>query len=109
MALINFSNVSVLLDRSLKTMAIKEGIEVKTFKKDRGLLLHCTNADEFTLIQFGFDNRTVVGDASKIKKAFKKALQKEFPRSNKAWVEHLVGVESPFDVQPHHKPQMSLF
>ena len=90
-------------------MDIKEAIEIKTFKKDRGLLLYRSGIDQFTFIQFGFDNRTVIGDATKMKKTFKKALQKEFPRSNKAWVDHLVGVESPLDIQPHHKPQMALF
>ena len=107
--MIHISNVMPLIDKQLKTMATKEVVHFKTFKKDRGFILYRQDSELFQLIEHGFKNTSFSGDADKIKKQAKKTLKREFPRSNKVWVEYFEEVENPSDIQVHHSKQMSLF
>lgn len=107
--MIHISQVVPLIDKQLKEMAVKEAIQFKTFKKDRGFMVYRIDVEQFQLIENGFNNTSVVGDADKIRKQTKKSLKREFPRSNKVWVEHFHDVDCPFDIKAHHSKQMSLF
>lgn len=109
MALIPMGQVIHKIEYQLKNMAIQEAIEVKTYKKDRGFILHRSSEQEFTLVQFGYQNQTITTVKNEIKKACKKALKVEFPRSNQAWVQYYQGVEDPTNIKPHHQQQMALF
>ncbi|MGR5066487.1 hypothetical protein [Photobacterium sp. DNB22_13_2] len=109
MHMIHISQVLPLIDKQLKQMHPKEVVQFKTFKKDRGFMIYRANAEQFQLVENGFNNASFAGDADKIKKQAKKSLKREFPRSNKVWVEYFQEVDCPLDIKPHHSKQMSLF
>lgn len=106
--MIHISQVLPLINKQLNTMQPKEAVQLKTFKKDRGFLLYCIALDEFMIVENGFNNTTFNGDANQIKKQAKKCLKREFPRSNKVWVEYYEGVDSPFEIGSQHTKQLSL-
>lgn len=107
--MIHLSQVLPLIDKLVGSMNAKEAVHFKTYKKDRGFILYCVREGDFQIIENGYRDETYQGDAVKIRKQAKKTLQREFPRSNNAWVEYFQGVESPHDIKPHHAKQMNLF
>ena len=107
--MIHISQVLTLLENHLKSIEPKEVIHFKTYKKDRGFLIYCLGDGEFQLIEHGFKNSTFSGDASKMVKQAKRSLQREFPRSNTAWVEYYQDVDSPLAINHKHSRQNHLF
>ena len=107
--MIHISNVLPLLDSQLKVLQPKEAVRFKTYKKDRGFLIYCIEPSQFQLVEHGFTHTSFTGDLSGIKKQARKALKREFPRSNMVWVEYLQHIDSPFNVDASHSTQGSLF
>ncbi|MGI2258044.1 hypothetical protein [Shewanella sp. GXUN23E] len=107
--MIPISQVLPLVDKHLKHMAANEAVRFKTYKKDRSILIYCRAMGEFSLIEQGFHHHTCTGDRHSILKQTKKALQREFPRSNTAWVEYFEQVDDPFNLTSAHNRQASLF
>lgn len=70
----------------LKKLPVGEGLELLTFKRDRGLRIRRTGEDAFTATEFGFHAETYEVDLKAMKKLLKAVLKREFPRSNKVRV-----------------------
>lgn len=109
MAKVHISQLHHTFQRALTDMVAGEAIEARTFKKDRGIVVLKQDGDHFIFKQFGFDNKTCVFDSMSLLKQLKKAIAKEFPRSNMAWIAHFEDVTSIETLSAEHNPQPSLF
>ncbi|MGF1756207.1 hypothetical protein L4C33_21790 [Vibrio makurazakiensis] len=107
--MVHISQVLPLINKHLKELKPQEAVQFKTYKKDRGFIIYCLNSSQFQIVENGFCNASTVLDSAKILKSAKKVLKREFPRSNKVWVEYFQNLESPFDIKATHSMQMSLF
>ncbi|CDT88087.1 conserved hypothetical protein [Vibrio coralliirubri] len=107
--MIHISQVLTLVEKHLKCLQPKEAVHFKTYKRDRGFLLYCLDDGHFQIIETGYHNHTFTGDVASTRKHVKKVLKREFPRSNKVWVEYYQAVDDPSNVNSAHTPQMTLF
>lgn len=67
----------------LKKLPVRHGLELLTFKRDRGLRICRTDESTFSATEFGFRTETNQTDLKGMKKLLKTVLKREFPRSNK--------------------------
>lgn len=67
----------------LKNLSIGSGIDLRTFKRDRSVIIRRTDDDIFSVIENGFTLETFTTDIKGMKKLLKTLLKREFPRSNK--------------------------
>ncbi|MFA0055809.1 hypothetical protein [Vibrio echinoideorum] len=107
--MIHISQVLTLVEKKLKCLQAKEAVHFKTYKRDRGFLLYCLGDAQCQTIETGYHNHTFTGDVASTRKHVKKVLKREFPRSNKVWVEYYQAVENPSNINSFHSPQMPLF
>lgn len=96
------------VEQELKSMPIKDAMEVRTYKKDRGFVLYRNDENQFILIEFGFEHGVTDGEAHQISKLIKQVIKREFPRSNQAWVQFYKQVNDPMQLK-NKQPQMALF
>ena len=80
--------VPTILSR-LKKLPPGHGLELLTFKRDRGMRIRRTGEDRFAATEFGFRTQTVEADLKGMKRVLKSVLKREFPRSNKVRVNTL--------------------
>ena len=73
----------------LKKLPVGQGLELLTFKRDRGLRIRRTGEDRFAATEFGFRDETVETDLKGMRRVLKSILKREFPRSNKVRVQAL--------------------
>ncbi len=109
MSLYLFSKLPHLFDSVFLTFKSGEAVEIRTFKKDRGILLLKLDDNTFQLKQFGYVDATFIGDKEKIKKALRKSIKKEFPRSHKVWLEYFFDVSADMSLCEKNKYQPDLF
>jgi hypothetical protein len=109
MKLYLFSKLPHLFDEVFLSFKNSEAVEIRTFKKDRGIILLKLSNDLFQLKQFGYVDTVLIGDSAKIQKSLKKAIKKEFPRSHKVWLEYYFDVDTDMVLSDKKKPQLSLF
>ncbi len=57
-------------------------VELKTFKKDRGLEIIRTEDDHIFLVETGYENKKIELEGSNMEKTIKDAFYREFPRSH---------------------------
>lgn len=107
--MIHISQVLTLVEKQLKYLQPKEAVHFKTYKRDRGFLLYCLGDTQFQIIETGYHNHTFTGDVTSTCKHVKKVLKREFPRSNKVWVEYYQAVDDPSNINNSHTPQVCLF
>ena len=75
--------VETLLGR-LKKLPLGHGLDMRTFKRDRGALFVRQGEDSFLVVQDGFEQQRHDNvPLGKMKKLIKGLLKKEFPRSTK--------------------------
>ena len=76
----------------LKKLPVGQGLELLTFKRDRGVRILRAGEDQFSVTEFGFHAETVRADLKGMKRIIKTVLKREFPRSNKVRILPLAGV-----------------
>lgn len=59
------------------------GLDVRTYKRDRGVRVRRMRDDRFEVVQDGFGHERFEVDAKKLKKLLKRLFRIEFPRSNR--------------------------
>lgn len=74
----------------LRKLPVGHGLELLTFKRDRGLRVRRIGEDRFTATEFGYQAGTVQADLKSMRRVLKTVLKREFPRSNKMRV-HALG------------------
>lgn len=69
--------------KRLKNLPINNYLDIRTYKRNRSVIIVKKKDDELLLIQNGYDRQTYSIKSSQLKKLLKTLLKKEFPRSNK--------------------------
>jgi len=67
----------------LKKLPIGHAIDLRTFKRNRSVVIARMGDDIFDVVQKGFGEDRFLIPLSKMKKLLKNLLKKEFPRSTK--------------------------
>lgn len=67
----------------LKKLAIGQGIDLRTYKRDRSVVITRMDEDAFAVEEDGFEKQRFETDLKGMKKLLGKLLKREFPRSNK--------------------------
>ena len=76
------SVIRVVLER-LKKLPIGHYLDLRTYKRDRSVLIVKRGEDDLLVVEDGFYKDSFTVDISKLKGLLKSMLKKEFPRSNK--------------------------
>ncbi|MGL1862809.1 MAG: hypothetical protein OCC46_09845 [Pseudodesulfovibrio sp.] len=71
------------LMRKLKKLPVGHAIDLRTYKRNRSVVIARTGDDEFDVVEKGFQEDRFLVPLSKMKKLLKNLLKKEFPRSTK--------------------------
>jgi predicted thioesterase len=69
--------------RKLKKLPVGHAVDLRTYKRNRSVVIRRTAADEFDVVENGFFQDRFQVDLSKMKKLLKTLFKKEFPRSTK--------------------------
>ncbi len=77
--------------RKLKKIPVGRGVDLRTYKRDRSVVIIRVSEDSFSVNEDGFENEHFRTDSKGLKKLFKKLLKREFPRSNKIRVYEVDG------------------
>jgi len=69
--------------RKLKKLPEGHAIDLRTYKRNRSVVIARTGEDEFDVVEKGFHEERFTMPLNKMKKLLKILLKKEFPRSTK--------------------------
>ena len=75
--------------KRLKKLPSDATISVKTYKRDRGFSLHRLADDQIEISEFGYNEQIFIIPLTGVKKSLKTIIRREFPRSNKVWLQQL--------------------
>lgn len=73
----------------VKKLSIGEGVDLRTFKRDRSVVIRKTADNSYVIHEDGFEKNRFESDCKGLKKLVKMLLKREFPRSNKVRVYQL--------------------
>lgn len=74
--------IETVLER-LKKLPMNHAIDLRTYKRNRSVIIKRTEDDEFLIIQNGYEQARYTEPFKKLRKLMKALLKKEFPRSTK--------------------------
>lgn len=69
--------------RKLKKLPMEHAIDLRTYKRNRSVVIKRIGEDEFNVVENGFFEERFLVSLAKMKKLLKILLKKEFPRSTK--------------------------
>lgn len=69
--------------RKLKTLPVGHAIDLRTYKRNRSVVIKRTADDVFDVVEQGFHEDRFLIPSAKLKKLLKLLLKREFPRSTK--------------------------
>lgn len=81
--MVDIKTIIPVVLKKIDAIAIGGRIELKTYKRDRGITIIKSAADQLKIIEDGFERNESTIPAAKLKKTLRSLLKKEFPRSNK--------------------------
>lgn len=67
----------------LKKLPVGHAIDLRTYKRNRSVVIARTGDDEFDVVENGFHEERFLVPLDRMKKLLKLLLKKEFPRSTK--------------------------
>lgn len=73
----------------LKKLPVGNGLDLRTFKRDRSVVIMKVDADKYEIEENGFEIYRFETDQKGLKKLLKTLLKREFPRSNRIRVYEL--------------------
>ncbi|MFP4657559.1 MAG: hypothetical protein ACLFMP_02600 [Desulfonatronovibrionaceae bacterium] len=71
------------VSKKLEKLPVGHCLDLRTYKRNRSVLIIKTGPDEFEFREDGFEKKNFTIQDQKIKSTLKKMLKREFPRSNK--------------------------
>lgn len=80
--------------RKLAKLPIGHALDLRTYKRNRSVLIKRTGDDAFDVVETGFSKDRFLVPLSKMKKLLKLLFKKEFPRSTKIRLYDLGPVEA---------------
>ncbi len=69
--------------RKLKKLPMGHAIDLRTYKRNRSVIIARTGVDEFDVVEKGFFEERFLIPLNRMKKLLKSLIKKEFPRSTK--------------------------
>ncbi|CCO23579.1 hypothetical protein [Maridesulfovibrio hydrothermalis] len=81
--------------RKIKKIHIKHGLDLRTYKRDRSIVVIRTGEDSFSVVVNGFCKENLSTDFKGLRKHLKRLFKQEFPRSNKIRVYNVNKDDSP--------------
>lgn len=81
--MINEVNLIETLENRLKKIPVGTCLDVRSYKRDRKILVIKKKEDELLIIEEGFSSRRYAVPVSAMKKLMKELIKREFPRSTK--------------------------
>ena len=94
MALINIDTVFNRTITNLLKLAPEAGIEILSYKRNRGISVFRLSEGEFRVIEHGYLEQELRLGPKELGKALKTIIKREFPRSRKVRVYNLAGAEN---------------
>jgi hypothetical protein len=83
MALVPIDSLRRQVLRIADKCVLHGGVELLSYKRDRGITLVRQDEDDFLVIENGFEQQEVVVDRSGLPRILKTLFKREFPRSHK--------------------------
>lgn len=85
--------------RRLQKLPCGQGVDMRTFKRDRSVQVLRTGDDAFCVVQDGYERHEFTEvSLSALKKLLRRLLDKEFPRSNTVRLYALCDVKPPAEL-----------
>jgi hypothetical protein len=84
--MIDIKTVISTVQKRLERGSVGIGIELKTYKRDRGITIVKVTDDHLLIREDGFVKNEFEIPVEKLKKTLRSLLKKEFPRSKKVWL-----------------------
>ena len=81
--MIDKTRVLDVVAERLRSLPVGHYLELRTYKRDRALLIVRRTEDQLRVLQRGFEEVDHEVDRAKLRRLLKSLLKKEFPRSNK--------------------------
>lgn len=81
--MIDKATAVVTVIRKLQKLPVGHAIDLRTYKRNRSVVIKRSDEDEFDVVQNGYDQNRFQVPLAKMKKLLKLLLKKEFPRSTK--------------------------
>ena len=94
MALINIDSAIKDAVKRLKKLSPPEGIEVLSYKRNRGVSLLMLSAETVRLIERGHDEQDITLPLADLSRKLKSLFKVEFPRSRKVRIFYIIGPEA---------------
>ena len=81
--MIDKTNIIPTLLRRLDKLSVGHCLDVRSYKRDRGLLIVKAAPTHYRIIEDGFEARRLEVAEEDLKKTLKTLVKREFPRSNR--------------------------
>ncbi len=96
MALVNIATVATDVKRQLKKIVYPGGIELLSYKRNRGIAILKQEDSTLVLSENGYEEHETVISSAKLIKELKTMIKREFPRSRKV---RLVKINHPDELE----------
>lgn len=87
MSLLNIKSVLTTVLNSLEKVPLGRGIEMLSYKRDRGVSVIKEEENKFLVKEHGFQEKTWEIEKTGLEKLLKTVMKREFPRSRKLRVQ----------------------
>ncbi len=81
--MIDIAGAIPTITTKLKKLPIGRGLDLRTYKRDRSVIILRMAEDVYEIRENGFETNLFKTNLKEMKKVLKALLKKEFPRSNK--------------------------
>lgn len=96
MALVNIATVATDVKRVLKKIPYPGGIELLSYKRNRGIAILKQEDSTLILRESGYEEQEIVIPSAKLTKELKTMVKREFPRSRKV---RLIKISHPDELE----------
>ncbi len=100
MALVNIATLLTDVKRSLKNISFPGGIELLSYKRNRGIAILTREDLTLELREFGYKEQEIVIPENRLTKELKTMIKREFPRSRKV---RLIKISHPEELERVHQ------
>ncbi len=93
MALVNIDSALLKICRALKKCEPGKGVEVLSYKRNRGVSIIKQDQGGYFIKERGYENQELQVEERQLKKMLQSIMKREFPRSRKVRVYGIDGME----------------
>ena len=100
MALVNIATLLTDVKRTLKKITFPGGIELLSYKRNRGIAILTQEDSTLELREFGYKEQEIIIPGERLTKELKPMVKREFPRSRKV---RLIKISNPDELERIHQ------